>query len=170
MKGFILTAEEIQELRAFHKEAKKINMAYKINAVILLGSGWTLEEVSEALLLDDDTISNYVRRYKNGGISELFETHYKGSQPKLSDQEISDLCDELNNTIYKTTKEVCTYIKNRFNKSYTVSGATDLLHRLDFVYKKPKLKPGDPDIDQQEFFLQEFEKFMKNKAANEAVF
>lgn len=173
MKGFILAPEEIQELRAFHKEAmrlKDVKSAYKINAVILLGSGWSLDEVAVALLLDDDTIRNYICRYKEGGLNNLLETYHKGSQPKLSDKQLSELCDELNNIIYKTTKEICAYIKNTFGETYTVSGITDLLHRLGYVYKKPKLKPGEADIEKQEFFLKEFEKFMRNKAENEAVF
>lgn len=50
MRNFDLTSEEIQELRAAHKSAKKKSDAYRINAVILLGSSWPLEEVVDALL------------------------------------------------------------------------------------------------------------------------
>lgn len=170
MNGFTLTPEELQELRAFHKEAAKKKPAYKINAVILLGSGWTLEEVSEALLLDHDTLSNYVNHYKKGGLSELIEVHYKGSEPKLSKEQISKLCEELDNKIYINTKSICDYIQINFQQTYTISGVTDLLHRLNYVYKKPKLKPGDPDTEKQELFLKEYEKLMENKAENEAVF
>lgn len=172
MKGFILTPEELQELRAFHKEASKrkdVKQAYKINAVILLGMGWTLEEVSEALLLDDDTLSNYVNHYRHGGLSELIETHYKGSDGKLSKEQLSQLCEELDNTIYTNTKAICNYIEINFHQTYTISGVTDLLHRLNYVYKKPKLKPSNPDIEKQELFLKDYEKFMENKGKNEAV-
>ncbi len=52
MKGFDLTQEEIQELRVAHKTAiinKDAKSAYKLNALILLGSGWKIDEVVEAL-------------------------------------------------------------------------------------------------------------------------
>lgn len=52
MKGFDLTPSEIQELRAAHRSAKSkknVTAAYKINSIILLGTGWSLQEVSEAL-------------------------------------------------------------------------------------------------------------------------
>lgn len=39
--------------------------AYKINAVILLGSGWTLGEVKDALLIDDETLGKRIMQYNN---------------------------------------------------------------------------------------------------------
>ena len=47
-------------LRSAHRAERNRRAAYKINAVILLGTGWTLAEVSEALLLDDETLRSYV--------------------------------------------------------------------------------------------------------------
>jgi len=45
MREFLLSPNKIQELRAAHKTAAKSKDAYKINAVILLGLGWSLQEV-----------------------------------------------------------------------------------------------------------------------------
>ncbi|MFO1257947.1 MAG: hypothetical protein U1E78_06010 [Gammaproteobacteria bacterium] len=44
MKGFTLTPEDLEILRSAHRDAKRTNAnaAYRINAVILLGTGWTL--------------------------------------------------------------------------------------------------------------------------------
>ena len=58
MKGFTLTEEELDLLRSAHRDAKRTNAnaAYKINAVILLGTGWTLKKAKSALLLDDETL------------------------------------------------------------------------------------------------------------------
>jgi transposase len=172
MKGFTLTEEEIQELRFAHREAlnrKDGKSAYKINSVILLGSGWTTEEVAEALLLDEETLRNYVKKYRNGGFKALLETFHLGGFSKLSIEQISALTHELDNKIYLSTKDICFYVQDRFGISYTISGMTDLLHRLDYVYKKPKLVPAEPDIEAQEIFIRQFNDFMKNKAENEAV-
>jgi transposase len=88
----------------------------------------------------------------------------------LSIDEISNLCAELENKIYVRTKEICAYVKKEFNKDYTLSGMTHLLHRLNYVYKKPKLVPAKTDIEAQETFLRQFNEFMKNKRKTEAVF
>jgi transposase len=170
MRDFSLTSEEIQELRSAHKSAKNKSDAYRINAVILLGTGWPLEEVVNALLMDDETLRNYVKNYKSGGLDQLLERHYKGGIPKLPIEYFEILSNELENNIYLTTKSVCEYVKIQFHIDYSISGMTALLHRINYVYKKPKLVPGNPDPEAQEYFLKEFLKFMKNKKENEAVF
>lgn len=173
MKGFDLTQEEIQELRAAHKAAiinKDAKTAYKLNALILLGSGWKVDEVVEALLFDENTLRNYVNHYRAGGFSELLKNNYKGSAPKLSDDQIAKLCIELDSHIYPTTQAIAHHIKFAFGVEYTVSGLTDLLRRLGFVYKKPKLVPGSPDPQMQEEFLEQYLNFMKNKQKTDAVF
>jgi transposase len=170
MRNFSLTSEEIQELRSAHKSAKNKADAYRINAVILLGTEWSLEEVADALLLDDETLRNYVKKYKSGGFDQLLERNYKGGTPKLPIEYFEILSNELENNIYLTTKSVCEYVKIKFNIDYSIRGMTALLHRMDYVYKKPKLVPGNPDPEAQEYFLKEFLKFMENKQENDAVF
>ncbi len=49
---------------------------------------------------------------------------------------------------------------------YTQSGMRDLLHRIGYEYKKPKLVPGNPDIEAQEIFAQQYEDFMQTKPAD----
>ncbi len=39
----------------------------------------------------------------------------------------------------------------------------DLLHREGYSYKKPKLVPGNPDREAQEYFVHYYEEFMKTK-------
>jgi transposase len=172
MKDFDLTPEEVQELRAALRSAKKSSAseAYRINTILLLGTGWSVEEVVDALFLDGETLKNYAKKYREGGLEELLERKYKGGTPKLPVEYFKILSSELESNIYLSTKNVCEYVKSQFNIEYTISGMTALLHRMGYVYKKPKLVPANPDEDSQECFLKEFSKFMKNKKKDEAVF
>ncbi len=115
MKGFHLTAEELLTLRVAHKHFRNKNaaLAYRINAIILLGSGWSQAEVAEALLLDEDTLSSYVQKYREGGVSKLIETNYLGSACRLTEIQQSVLCAELDETIYLTTKAICAYVEKK---------------------------------------------------------
>ena len=72
MKGFYLEDGDLSALRDAHRDAKRsnANVAYKINAVILLGTGWKLKQVKEALLLDDETLRSYVAKYRQSGLQE----------------------------------------------------------------------------------------------------
>lgn len=73
MKGFNLTDSELSELRIAHRQARASNAstAYKINAVILLGTGWKIKIVMKALLLDDNTLRRYASLYREGGVELL---------------------------------------------------------------------------------------------------
>ena len=52
---------------------------------------------------------------------------------------------------------------DRFGVSYTESGMTALLHRLGFVYRKPRLIPGKADPVAQEAFLADYAKLKEQK-------
>ena len=81
MESFQLTPEEIAALRAEHRQMSFRTDAYRINAIILLGTGWTQIEVAEALLLDERTIRRYVKAYKENGIQGLLRYASKVGWP-----------------------------------------------------------------------------------------
>lgn len=169
MKGFELSKDELAGLKRAHKSEHYRRSADKIKCVVLLGSGWTIEEVKDALLLDDETLRSYVKKYLDGGLPALLKVDYKGSEPQLSVAEIEQLCKVLDTQIFLTAQSVIDYVSKEFGVKYSVSGMRDLLHRLNYEYKKPKLVPGNPDHDEQEIFAQQYEEFMLNKASNEEV-
>jgi len=77
---------------------------------------------------------------------------------------INHLCTALEKPIYLTTNEVIEHVKNKFSVIYSLGGMRDLLHRLGYEYKKPKLVPDIPDIDAQEVFAKQYEAFMLEKS------
>ena len=141
MNGFTLYQNELETLHAAHRSAKKTDakVAYKINAIILLGTGYTLRQVKNVLFLDDETLRSYVNLYKGKGVSGLFAKNHQGRACKLTESEQDILFEELENTIHLTTHSVIEFVDHKFNKSYSPSGMRDLLHRLGYEYKKPKL-------------------------------
>lgn len=169
MRDFWLTSDEIKELRSAHRAERNRNAAYKINAVILLGTGWKLKQVKEALLIDDETLRSYIEKYKAGGVKELIATNYQGRNCHLSETQCEQLKDELERQIYLTTNAIIEYVKNAFDIEYTPSGMRDLLHRLGFEFKKPKLVPGNPDLEAQEEFAKYYEDFMASKGSDVEV-
>lgn len=169
MNNFTLTDAELLKLRVAHKAERNKKSAYRLNAVILLGSGWQVTQVKEALLLDDETLRTYVRKYQEGGIKELLKTNYSGRQSTLSDDQESQLCTELETTIHLTTASVIEFVKKAYSVTYSTSGMTKLLHRLGYTYKKPKLIPGNPNREKQEDFVHFYEFFLENKPENEEI-
>ena len=78
MTDFKLTQDEISSLKVTHRSTKKRREADRIKTIILVGTGWSIREVAEVLMLDDDTIRNYLSRYKEGKLKLLLKDSHKG--------------------------------------------------------------------------------------------
>ena len=170
MTIFTLSQEEISSLKRAHKATKKKREADRIKAIILLGTGWTIRAVAEALLLDDETIRNYLNRYKTGALNALINDNYKGYSGKLLKPEIEQLDIHLNEKTYLRTQDIVLYVTKNFKVEYSLSGMKDLLHRLGYAYKKPKLVPGKPDVKAQEEFIESYKELKSTKGANDPVY
>ena len=83
MLDYIIPAEKLTELRAAHRTAHERREADRIKAVVLLASGWTAEQVAEALLVDPNTVRNNFRRYQRDGLAGLRHVAYGGSDCAL---------------------------------------------------------------------------------------
>jgi len=61
-------------------------------------------------------------------------------------------------------------VKKTFAVVYTVAGMTDSLKRLDYVYKKPTLTPGQhPDVAIQQAFIEGYQKLKEGKGKEDPI-
>ncbi len=164
-----LTATQEQALRASHKSLKDKQQAYRINAVILWSEHFTSEEISKVLMLSEKTIKNYVNRYKEGGIKRLLFNDHKGSASKLNDEQLKVFDQHLQENTYLTVESIVAYVQTAYQVGYSVSGMTDLLHRMNFTHKKSKLVPAKANKDAQEHFLECLEIARKKKGKNDPI-
>ena len=139
MKKYELPIEELQGLKAAHKTSKQVSAytAYRIHVIILLGMGMAPAEVSEIILLNEDTVRTYFEKYITGGLAKLLETSCQGSNKKLTKEQIRQLQEELDNNIHLTTKSVCRFVYLEFDVKYSERGMAALLNNIGSVYKKP---------------------------------
>lgn len=169
MNGFRLTQQQIQKLRAAHRKLKDKRSADRIKAIYLLGIGRTQADVCEVLMLDEGTLRNYVRRYLEGGVRELVRDDYVGGSGKLTKDEELILDRHLQENLYLDAKSVVAYIWKAFGVRYTARGATELLKRLGFVYKKPKIIPGKADPKAQKQFVEDYEALKKKLKPDDKI-
>lgn len=169
MNDYSLTAQELADLKVLHRELTEKRQADRVKAVILLGSGWTPSRVAEVLLIDRTTVRRYYREFKKGGVTRLLETNYVCQRGYLSLEQEQALDAYLQTHLHITAKSVVAYVQERWGIEYSESGMTDLLHRLGYVYKKPKLVPGKADAKAQEAFLEDYETLKKTQAKAEVI-
>ena len=170
MLDYRVPAAEIDALRAAHRSAREKRVADRIKAVVLLATGWSAEQVAEVLQVDPNTVRNHFRRYQAGGVEALRNAAYRGSACELSDAELAILDAHLQEHLYPTAKAVAQWVEVTFEVPYTESGMTALLHRLGYVYKKPKLIPGKADAEAQRAFLAEYDRLKQTKGDADPVY
>jgi hypothetical protein len=81
-----------------------------------------------------------------------------------------ELAGHLDENTYLNSGDVGRYVEKTYGIEYSPTGMKELLHRLNFVYKKPKHVPGKLDPAKQEVFLHEYVKLRKNKGENDPVY
>ena len=95
---------------------------------------------------------------------------YYGAEAKLDEYQMSKLDGYLKEHILPDTKSVIAHIDKQFVVHYSVSGVTDLLHRLGFSYKKPTHVPDKQDPVRQQIFIEEYEQIKTDKGKNDPIY
>ena len=163
MHDFSLTSKQLSELRLAHGNESYKYAADRIKAVYSLGMGYSVSDVASILMLSDETIRNYMKSYQAGGLSALVQNRHQGRACFLNDAELMDLSHHLENHTYLDVESIACYVSRTFNINYSMSGLTQLLHRLGFVYKKAKAIPSKADSNEQQAYLEALLNLLKNK-------
>ena len=170
MEAF-LTVEEVQQYKRMHRKAKRKREADKIKTILLLNDGFSYEQIAKILLLDDQTIRRYQNIYVAQGVEGLTQDHYQGSESKLNKEQQRKLMEHLDTTIYLKAQNIAEYVKTTFGIQYTEKGILYLLHRLGFVYKKPKKIPGKADAEKQKVFIEQtYDKLKSSMGPNDRLY
>jgi Transposase and inactivated derivatives len=159
--NYKLSTKELSALKLAHKSCRQRVDADRIKAVYLLGKGWSINEVVEALLLEDDAIRRYFRRYKEDGVTGLLTHLHQGKSSNLTDAELGLLEAHLKENLYPTVAEIIAYVEQEFDVVYTESGLRNVLKQLDFVYKKPEKIPFRVNEVEQRKFVNRYRRLKR---------
>jgi transposase len=170
MKDYTLSNKQIAELEQKHRQLKDKHQADRIKAVLALAKGWTPTQVAEILLFDERTSRLLFERYQLDGIAGLTENHHPGAASNLNDKQLRQLDRYLQDHLLSHGKAVIAYIRKQYGVTYSLSGVTELLHRLGFSYKKPTHVPGKQDLAQQKAFLARYKRIKDRKGKNDAIY
>lgn len=164
-----LSADELAELWNAHRATRDRRLADRIKVVYDLGRGLKPEDVANFLMLDEKTVRQYFKTYKEKGIEGLLRTAYIGSESRLTPEQKAELTQYLDENLIQTTKEVIDHVYKTYKVRYSRSGMTKLLHELGFSYKKPKRIPGKANRQAQEEFIEKYRKLRENAGENDPV-
>ena len=149
-----------------HKKDRDKRVCDRIKAVLLSDEGWTPQQIAKVLLISDQAVRDHVEDYKS--LTKL-QPKSGGSIEKLSKEQSEQLEVHLYNHTYLYVKDMMSYVKLEFGIEYTVPGLRNWLQRHGFSYKKPSIVPGKADKEQQEKWLEEYEKLRKKLPVEETI-
>lgn len=167
-----LTEEEQHELKQMHRREKDGKKRDRIKAILLFSKGYTASQIAEILLVDSNTVTEWKERYEartEKNSTEWLRMQILGYQGKLSKDEQTQVETYVQANLVVDAKQVIRFIHETFGESYTISGVTEVLHRLGFAYKKTTLVPAKMDIEKQAEFKRLYDEFVSNIKEDEAV-
>jgi len=164
-----LTDSERRALRQLQKQRRDEAGYVKVTVVLMLDSGWPVERVAEALGLDEATVYRYVRAFTDLGLAQYLLHERPGYWGLLSSAQLAGFCHEVNSTLYTEVKAIQAWVAATYGVAYSISGLTDLLHRLGFTYKLTTPVPCQADAVAQADFLQELAVLEAQVERGEAV-
>ena len=171
ISGGFLSAKERAALKAVIRHPSETHgVARRANSILLLDDGLSCAEVAKVLYLDDDTVRNWCKHYRSGGLDELILFDWHGRPGHLSAAQEAELSAHLCERLYRDTGEVAAHIKTVYAMTYSHSGCIKLMHRLGFEYKRPQSLPAQADEAKQAAFIEAYEKLLRGLADDEAVY
>jgi transposase len=169
MSGF-LTDNQKKEYKQLHKKSKDKQMCDRIKCILALDKGHSYSEVADILMADESTLWRWKEQFEKEGMDQLLKNEYKGKDCFLSKEQQKEVEEYLKQRICLSAKEVCDYVKKKYEIKYTSKGMTNLLYRLKFVYKKPKHLPSKADRETQEKFIEQYKELKEQKNAEDKIY
>lgn len=80
-----LTPEQLNSLRALHKEGATHRVRQRAHAVLLSAKGYTLNQLADIFDLDRDTVSEWLRVWEQQGTAALGDAPKSGRPSKLDE-------------------------------------------------------------------------------------
>ncbi|MBC2708954.1 MAG: helix-turn-helix domain-containing protein [ANME-2 cluster archaeon] len=124
---------EYEQLIVAEPKTKSVKVLKRIQAFKLMYLGWKYSAIAEFLSVTNNTITNWINYYKEGGIDSLLLLNYKGGQAKLSEEQLSELKIEAGKGAFAIARDVRQYIKKNFGIEYNLSHV-QLLCKKNFNY------------------------------------
>ena len=114
-----LSELERKKLIFQHRKERDKRVCDRIKAVLAYADGYSYSEIARLLLLDDESIRRHIKDYWD---DKKLSPENGGSESRLTCDEARELIEHLSQKTYLYVKEICRYVKTKYQKYYSVSG------------------------------------------------
>jgi len=156
------------ELERRARQTKDRHEYTRLCVILARSERMSVESIAQAHRISVDSVYRYLAEYE--AKEKTQHDRRGGSKSKLSESEAEELIQHLSKTTYLYAKQICSYVRAKYDVSYTISGMTFWLQAQGFVYKEPIKVPGKLDPEKQEAFIQAYEALKASLKPNEELF
>ncbi len=165
-----ISSDDLESLKQLHKKEKNKRRADRIKMILLLNKGFSQKEVSELLLLDEDTITTWKNKFQNRTDNESWlSDNYVPYFGKLSIIEMSRIRSYCMSFKVSTKEEIKSFIGTNLFVKYTLSGLQKMLIRIGISHQKLHRLPGKAETVKQAIFASKYYQQIDQLLENEAI-
>ena len=131
-----LTPQQKEEIRNAERQINKKPLLKRLQCLRLKDKGWKHEEVADFLDVSIGSITNWLKAYRDGGVSTLLQWDYKGKVSILSLKEVEELQKRNKEKPFMTAKEAKTFIEEKFGIQWHLHWVQKLLKKNFTVHSR----------------------------------
>lgn len=134
--------QSAEELKTAYQQEKEVHRRTRLQALWLLRSGKSLEEVHQLLGVGYRTLQRWGQWYRAGGVGEVLRRTpghgATGGHNWLNAEQQQALKQQANTGAFRTAQEAARWIEAQWGLHYRYVGIYRLMHRLDLRLKVPR--------------------------------
>jgi transposase len=156
--ALLLETSVRNEILARRRAVLDKRIAFRLSTVLWVADGRTGQEVADLLGVTGRQVRKWLRLYRTQGLDALCTLGLQGDPGNLRPAQVERLKEEVATGRFLTAQQICDWVQETFRVTYSARGMSDLLHRIGVSYHKATGFFWKADPDQQEAFLQTYER------------
>jgi transposase len=149
-----LTEKQLDELHKEASENPNARARKKCWVVYLRGKGFAHREIADVVRVDGDTVTDYVRKYRDGGLPMLLAEDYRKQRGRL-DAHAERLKKVFKDQPPHTVNEAIEAIEREAGVRPKPSACRDFLRKLGMKCRRCGLVPGKAKDDENQIQAQQ---------------
>ncbi|WP_213587784.1 winged helix-turn-helix domain-containing protein [Paenibacillus sp. J2TS4] len=156
--------KELKEVENRLIQEKSRRMFERYQTVYLHLLGYSNQQIASIIRRSDRTVRTYIQHYRESGLDGLQIQSPPGRSERLTEEQQTQLKKTIMESIphevgfsakFNWTLElICEFIQREFEQSYSLRGASKLMHRLNMSYTKPTYTLAAADEEKQKEFVE----------------
>lgn len=154
----LLESSVRQEVARRRRRTQDKRVAQRLSALLWVDDGRTQGRAAELLGVTTRQVRKWLRLFRTRGLDALCTLQYQGGHGKLRLAQVERLKEEVATGRFLSAQQICDWVQDTFQATYSARGMRDLLHRIGVSYHKTTGFFWKANPDKQEEFLHTHER------------